>query len=88
MSVVTSCASWVSEQFEEKTYIISDIESGMEIERKVQLDKHSKFAKCSCQIFEFEGIPFSYVLSVLRQEKVRIHCPRTSYCKDGVRMRE
>lgn len=66
MSMVTSCASCVSEQFEEKTYIISDIESGMEIERKVQLNKHSKFATCSCQMFEYEGILCSHILSVLR----------------------
>eukprot|EP00268_Persea_americana_P048595 TRINITY_DN5151_c0_g1_i1.p2 TRINITY_DN5151_c0_g1~~TRINITY_DN5151_c0_g1_i1.p2 ORF type:complete len:140 (+),score=24.70 TRINITY_DN5151_c0_g1_i1:1635-2054(+) len=70
MSMVTSSARCVSESFGERSYIVSDIENGIETERMVQLESDSNFANCSGQMFEFEGIPCSHILSVLRQEKV------------------
>lgn len=70
MSMVTSSARCVGETNGESSYIVSDIENGIETERMVQLKGDPTFANCSCQMFEFEGIPCSHVLSVLRQEKV------------------
>ena len=68
--MVTSSAKCVGEANGERSYIVVDIENGIEIEQMVQLKSDPTFANYSYQMFEFEGTPCSHVLSVLRQEKV------------------
>ena len=56
---------------QKRVYVISPFNiDGKEVDRTVIFNQNFKQQNCSCKLFEFEGIPRSHVLCVLKQEKI------------------
>lgn len=70
MSILSCIEKLVKDDVEERTYVVLSFGDGKEIEWKVIFKKATKHAFCSCQFFEFQGIPCSHILCVLKQERI------------------
>ncbi|XXG63309.1 hypothetical protein AAC387_Pa05g1537 [Persea americana] len=72
---VSYVAKLVKDNLDGTAYIVSSLGNEKEIQWMVIFIKKDKYAACSCQMFEFLGIPCGHVLCVLKQEKI-VHLPQ------------
>ncbi|RWR94342.1 protein FAR-RED IMPAIRED RESPONSE 1-like protein [Cinnamomum micranthum f. kanehirae] len=70
MYITSGIAEIVNDDMEQRIYNVSSFKDNNEIERVVIFKKDEKYAKCSCQLFEFKGIPCGHIICVLKQEKI------------------
>ncbi|XXG56629.1 hypothetical protein AAC387_Pa03g3995 [Persea americana] len=70
MYITSGLAEIINDDMEQRIYNVSSFKDNNEIERVVIFKKDEKYAKCSCQLFEFKGIPCGHIICVLKQEKI------------------
>eukprot|EP00268_Persea_americana_P045225 TRINITY_DN4604_c0_g1_i3.p1 TRINITY_DN4604_c0_g1~~TRINITY_DN4604_c0_g1_i3.p1 ORF type:complete len:258 (-),score=38.98 TRINITY_DN4604_c0_g1_i3:1419-2192(-) len=71
MYIISGIAKIVNDDdMEQRIYNVSSFKDNNEIERVVIFKKDEKYAKCSYQLFEFNGIPCGHIICILKQEKI------------------
>eukprot|EP00268_Persea_americana_P015234 TRINITY_DN16950_c0_g1_i5.p1 TRINITY_DN16950_c0_g1~~TRINITY_DN16950_c0_g1_i5.p1 ORF type:complete len:304 (+),score=55.50 TRINITY_DN16950_c0_g1_i5:121-912(+) len=68
--MATCIVQLVRDEPNERIYNVSTFKKGKEIVKMTIFKKDINHVNCSCQMFEFEGIPCSHLLCILKQERI------------------
>eukprot|EP00268_Persea_americana_P039927 TRINITY_DN3957_c0_g1_i1.p1 TRINITY_DN3957_c0_g1~~TRINITY_DN3957_c0_g1_i1.p1 ORF type:complete len:322 (-),score=34.88 TRINITY_DN3957_c0_g1_i1:414-1379(-) len=72
MSMATCIIQPQTDEENERIYDVSTFKGEKEIVCRVIFVKDMKHTNCSCQMFDFEGIPCNHILCILKQERIFI----------------
>lgn len=70
MSMATCIIQLQKDEQNERIYDVSTFKGEKEIVNRVSFIKDMKHANCSCQMFDYEGIPCNHILCILKQEMI------------------
>lgn len=72
MSMASCIIPLQKDEPNERIYDVSTFKKEKEIVKRTIFKKDTNHANCSCQMFEFEGIPCTHLLCILKQERIFI----------------
>ena len=70
MSMPTCIIQLQKDEQNERIYDVSTFKGEKEIVNRVSFIKDMKHANCSCQMFDFEGVPCNHILFIPKQERI------------------